>query len=75
MDADRLPIPDLGRTAEIAIVQLAVQTLIWLIADEVQGMQAGVIGRLHSWGIPARMTFAVLITETLDRFGIDLDFS
>lgn len=66
MDADRFPIPDLGRTAEISIVQLAVQTLIRLIADEMQGMEAGIIGRLHSWRIPARMTFAIIISEALD---------
>lgn len=75
MDTDGLPVHDLGGTAEITIVQLTVQALIWLIADEMQRIEVRIVWSFHSGWIPARMTLAVIVTETLNGPGRNLDLS
>lgn len=74
VDTHGFAAPDLCGAAESAIVELAVQPLMRLVADEMQRIK-GRIFRCRSAGIPLRMAAAIIITETFYRLGEDFDFS
>ncbi len=69
IDPNRFPPPDLGGAAEVAVVQLAVQPLMRLIADQIERIGFSSASACALGGYHARMTAAIVSSRSCRRSG------
>lgn len=75
VDADRLPVLDLRRTAELTIIKLAMQTLVRLVANQMQRIGRSIRFDLYPCGIPVWMALAIVVAKIRDRLRKYLDLA